>query len=122
MSICKYNSKEYFPEGLDCQEDTWKNSDYCILHMDFPEDSNSQEFEDIKREKEGKIQQKLANNDFDFRGAKLLEIKLLEFVFNTDINLSDSKIWGNVIIQNSHPLTVKFGLEGNAIINGNVFF
>jgi len=76
MVSCKYEYQEDGYTNYKCVEESWKDSDYCILHMDFPADEKSPEFRLISEEKRKKTNEKIINNDFDFTGAKLWDIKL----------------------------------------------
>jgi hypothetical protein len=38
MKTCNH---KYGSSGELCPEEVWKNSDYCILHTDFPKNRNS---------------------------------------------------------------------------------
>ena len=73
------------------------NSEYCILHIDFP-DEHSKEFNEIARCKGEKVKEKIQKKDFNFEGTKLLELDLSE----TDID-------GNVIINDSSVKNIYFG-------------
>lgn len=73
MESCKY---EHQDTNYKCIGESWKDSDYCILHTNFPDDEKSPEFKLISEGKQKKIKEKIINNDFDFTGAKLGEIRL----------------------------------------------
>lgn len=75
MARCKYEYHDVYT-NYKCVEETWKDSDYCILHTDFPDDEKSPEFKLISEEKKKKTKAKISNNDFDFTGAKLRDIRL----------------------------------------------
>ncbi|MDD2777844.1 MAG: potassium channel family protein, partial [Methanocellales archaeon] len=54
--------------------DTRQNSEFCILHIDLPEDESSEEFREINELKEKKVEEKVSKEDFNFEGARLLEV------------------------------------------------
>ena len=55
-----------FGIGEPCKEETLPNSDYCILHIDLPEDVESDEFKKINELKEEKVKEKVDKGDFNF--------------------------------------------------------
>jgi hypothetical protein len=70
-NICKYVS----PDGsFECYEQALQGEKHCILHIDFPKDKESQEFERIADIKNKKVAEKIGNSDLCFVGAKLNEI------------------------------------------------
>lgn len=75
---CKYNG---------CKEKSYENN-YCILHMELPLDEESEDFKLINRLKGKKVSEKIKNGDFNFEGAKLLEIR---FIKPNDKNLIECK-------------------------------
>ncbi len=68
--MCEYT----FRDRERCKEEAMPNSEYCILHVDLPEDEESEEFKRINELKEEKVKEKVDKGDFNFEGAKLLEI------------------------------------------------
>ena len=68
--MCEYK----FRDGKRCKEEALPNSDYCILHIDLPEDEESDEFKRINELKEGTVREKVNKGDFNFEGAKLFEV------------------------------------------------
>jgi hypothetical protein len=70
MKMCEYK----FLLGGRCKEEALLGSKYCILHVDLPEDEESEEFKRIKKLKEEKVEEKISNADFNFDGAKLYNI------------------------------------------------
>lgn len=120
--MCDYTLRS----GKKCQEPSYVNSNSCILHMDFPERKDSKEFQEIKELKNKKINEKMENNDYNFEGAKLYEIKIrkkniegtlifdnsqilkdIEFFsvkINGDIKFGVSNINGDIIFNDSHIL------------------
>jgi len=79
---------EYISNGKKCNEESFENSNYCILHIDLPDDEKSDEFEKITDWKEEKIKQKIDKGDFNFEGAKLLEFDFFKvtWLFYLDLN------------------------------------
>ena len=43
MKTCGYK----FRNGENCKEKSWQSSEFCILHIDLPEDEESGEFKKI---------------------------------------------------------------------------
>ena len=70
MKMCEYK----FLLGGECKEEALPGSKYCILHVDLPEDEESDEFKRIKGLKEKKVEEKIGDGDFNFDGAKLYNI------------------------------------------------
>jgi hypothetical protein len=96
-------------EYVGCSENKFEDHDYCILHVDFPPQVNSAEFEKIKELKNKKVDEKKYSNDFNFRGVKLFSVDLNNI--NTDKDL---------IFTHSHILN---NFECNhAEINGDIWF
>lgn len=85
MAECKY-------EG--CKEKVFEDSDYCILHVELPNDENSDEFERINELKEKKVKERIHNKNFNFEGVKLNEFNLEAEINGIDpiINLDSPKI------------------------------
>jgi len=68
--MCEYT----FRGGERCKEEAMPNSKYCILHVELPEDKESDEFKSINGLKEEIVNEKISKGDFNFEGAKLLEV------------------------------------------------
>lgn len=83
--MCEY--KSLF--GWECKEEALPNSKYCILHVDLPEDEESEEFKRINGLKEEIVKEKVDNGDFNFEGAKLLEIDFSTMVIEGNVNFND---------------------------------
>lgn len=132
---CKYEGRQI---QYKCEDECWKDSDYCILHTDFPKDRNSDEFNIIKKEKERVFKQKIDNEDYIFHGAKLYEINLQEAKIGSYINLIESEIVNGINFNgaeiNGHVIfnlakiggivtfDGKFEPNKKTIINGNLLF
>ena len=99
--MCEYK----FRNGEKCGEEAYQNSEYCILHIDFP-DEHSEEFNEIDRCKKEKVKEKIQRKDFNFEGTKLLEL-----------DLSEMDVDGNVIINDSSVKNIYFG---DRCISGNI--
>lgn len=78
MVECKYDG---------CEEEVFENSDYCILHVELPEDEESEEFKRITRLKYKKIQEKISKDDFNFNGINVFRLIFKEKRFN-NINMT----------------------------------
>jgi uncharacterized protein YjbI with pentapeptide repeats len=96
---CQYNCKTF---NFSCDEESWQNSSYCILHTDFPNDESSAIFDILLKEKKKKIEEKVKNKDFEFSGAILSNVNLPRSEINTDINFLEAKIIGNVNFNGSN--------------------
>lgn len=95
MKTCRYVSNH---KNIDhCKEEAINNSDYCILHTDFPEDTNSPNFNALIDEKNKKVEQKIKNKDYNFCGAKLFEINFSRREIESDVNFTDAHIRKDVI-------------------------
>ena len=70
MKTCEY----LFRNGENCEEETFQNSEFCILHINLPEDEASEEFKKINELKKKKVEEKVIKEDFNFEGAKLFEV------------------------------------------------
>jgi hypothetical protein len=103
--MCEYTSRY----GGRCKEEALPNSKYCILHIDLPEDTESEEFKRINELKEEKVKEKVDKGDFNFEGAKLLEIVFSKMEIEGDVNFKDV-----VIIKNAS--------FGGAKIDGDASF
>ncbi|MDD4898721.1 MAG: hypothetical protein PHY70_04990, partial [Methanocellales archaeon] len=60
MKTCRYQ----FCNGNSCDEKPWQSSEFCILHIDLPEDEASEEFKEINEAKNRKVEEKLSKEDF----------------------------------------------------------
>ena len=68
--MCEYK----FRGGERCKEEALPDSKYCVLHVDLPEDEVCDEFKRINGLKEEIVKEKISKGDFNFEGAKLLEV------------------------------------------------
>lgn len=102
--LCKYEIND----EVMCKEKAYKNHEYCILHIELPNESDPSYPEIIKLKKE-KIEKKLENSEksvdgydvFNFIGAKLDEIDLSGRKINGSLDFSDAYIKNDVILNNS---------------------
>jgi len=130
--ICKY-------EG--CNKDIFKNSDFCILHMDIPYERGP-DFDKIIGLKNEEIEKKVKSGDLDFKGAKLYEInlgglnskgnfiftradivnhvKMDKSVIEGDISFDGAHIGGNVDFEYAH-INGSISFYG-AIVEGDLWF
>jgi hypothetical protein len=70
-NFCKYVS----PDGsYECDEQALQGENYCILHVDFP--NESEESERTANSKNRKVAEKISHGDVSFVGANLDEIVL----------------------------------------------
>lgn len=90
--MCEY----VFRNGEKCKEETIQNSKYCILHVDFPKDEHSEEFKRIAKLKEEKVKEKVSRGNFNFEGAKLIEVDFSGMKNGVDVNFDEATIYGNV--------------------------
>ena len=104
--MCEY--KSLF--GWECKEEALPNSKYCILHVDLPEDEESDEFKRINELKEKRVKEKISNGDFNFDGAKLY---MIHFTSKVERHLSFN---GAVIREDALFNGAEIG--GNALFNG----
>lgn len=130
--MCEYK----FKHGEKCTEESYKDSQYCILHVDLPENEGSKKFIEIRDEKHEKIKEKTNKNDFDFSGAKLLSVNVddifkngttgninfTDAVIKRHVSFSKAEIKGHVCFEGAE---IKRGVffsgvkikEGNALFN-----
>ena len=126
MKRCEY---EFLFWG-ECKEGALPNSEYCILHVDLPEDEESEKFKQIKGWKEEKVNEKMGAGDFNFDGAKLYAIHFtskvkgnLSFngaVIREDASFRGAEIGGNVLFNSAE--IGKNASFGRATIRGTANF
>ncbi|MFC1787227.1 pentapeptide repeat-containing protein [Halobacteriota archaeon] len=105
MKTCAYK----FRNGEKCREETWQNSEFCIIHIELPEDEESGEFKRINELKDKKVEEKLIQKEFNFEGAKLFEV-----------DFSGMKIKNTLDF--SHAIIRKDALFEGAMIGGDALF
>ncbi|MFC1786574.1 potassium channel family protein [Halobacteriota archaeon] len=93
METCEY----VFHNKEKCVENVLKNSEFCILHIDLPEDEESEEFKKINESKKKKVEEKVSKEDFNFEGVKLLEIDFSGMKIKNDIDFNHSVIRKNAL-------------------------
>lgn len=86
--MCEYK----FRNGKRCEEEALPNSDYCILHVDLPEDEESEEFKRINELKEEKVKEKVNKGDLNFEGARLFEVNFSGMKIEDSVNFEDAVI------------------------------
>ncbi|KAF5437190.1 Pentapeptide repeat-containing protein [Candidatus Methanophagaceae archaeon] len=87
--MCEYT----FRDGERCKEEAMPNSKYCVLHVELPEDEESDEFKRINELKEEIVKEKISKEDFYFDGAKLLEVDF------SGMTIEGSLTFANAIIK-----------------------
>jgi len=127
-SLCEYKFRNGETCGKTFEEEVYETSPYCILHINFPDESDPK-YNDIINKKNAKVQEKAQAGDFNFEGAKVFEINFLRLgrddgvaflpssfqclpLKNRDIdvlNFCDAHIKGNVTLM-------------EATIQGNISF
>ena len=95
--------------GEKCEEKVMSGSVYCILHSAVPADEESEEFQRILNLKEKKVNEKLNNNDFNFRGAHLYKVDFSGRQIGNNLNFIDARI-------------TKYACFDYTTIKGNVCF
>ena len=88
LKMCEYT----FRDGERCKEEAMPNSKYCILHVELPEDEESEEFKRINGLKEEIVREKISKGDFNFEGAKLLEVDFSERTIKGSLTFIDAVI------------------------------
>lgn len=71
-----------------CDEDVYKGSNCCILHLKVPDKSDS-EFAEINHQKNLKIQEKISKSNYDFTGANFFSVDLSGNEINNDLVFND---------------------------------
>lgn len=104
----KCQFKGDYPNSL-CVEEIWEDSNYCVLHTDFPSDKTSESYSKLFHEKAKKFNEKVNNEDFHFAGAILFEVNLSGYNINDNIFFEEAKILSDVNFIGAN-------------VNGNVFF
>lgn len=113
---CKKESLIQDPNGDDytwrCEEEALTNSDYCILHTEYPGEYGSPEYNEIDKLKMEKIKEKLKNKDFYYIAAILEKIGFKDMDINR-IDLRNAKI-GRFHLRNVNIVgsVVDFGERG----------
>jgi len=105
--MCDYKLKD----GEKCKEEALSGSKYCILHIDFLGNRNSKEFERIAKLKEEKVKEKISKGDFNFEGAKLLNINFSGLKIDNDVNFTNAVVLEDVIFNNANII-------GNVLFSG----
>ncbi|ADZ09352.1 hypothetical protein Metbo_1107 [Methanobacterium lacus] len=121
---CKYKY-EYFP----CYEDTYKNYDYCILHLQPNMDFNEDDMYKIEKLKHIKINEKIKNGDFNFDGIFVRDIYFENMEISKDMSFrgalfeefhfNSSIVTGNIDFSDAKITKwvdfTKSKIDGNAI-------
>lgn len=106
--LCKFEN---------CNNDSFKDSDYCILHLVLP-DEKSQDFQEINELKNLEVLKKKDKGDFNFKGARLFNIDFSREKFDDDLIFTGANIKNDVLLRDA-------AIEGdiwfdNAEIGGDV--
>ena len=96
--MCNYFLKDTTHKN--CEEKSHLGSEFCILHLDFPENKDGDEFKKIIKLKEEKIREKIAISDYNFEGAILANITLKDLKIDANLIFNNAQIWGDAWFQN----------------------
>lgn len=88
METCQYK----FSNGKTCPEQALSHSPSCILHIDFPQDEKSEDFNKLKKLKQERVREKAAREDFNFEGARLIFVDFSKMKIKGDLNFNDAVI------------------------------
>lgn len=91
-----------------CNNDSFNDFDYCILHLSLP-DAKSHDFQEINELKNLEILKKKENGDFNFKGARLFNIDFSNEKFEDDLIFTSAIIKNDVLLR-------------DATIEGDVWF
>ena len=83
--MCKYQ----FRDGTYCQESGYLGSEYCILHMNFPQDKDSDEWKTVNELKNGRIKEKINDKEYNFEGVVLGNFEFYD-EFKAYVNFQDA--------------------------------
>ncbi len=116
MKTCAYT----FRNKEKCAEEVLKDSEFCILHVDLPEDESSEEFKRINKLKEKKVEEKVGKEDFNFEGARLFEVDFSGMKIKNSLNFIQAVIRKDALFERAE-------IGGNALfdevrIGGNARF
>jgi uncharacterized protein YjbI with pentapeptide repeats len=91
-----------------CEEESWQNSVFCVLHKDLLFVSNFDRFSsefynfiDLFTKKNAAINEKINKNDYNFTGARLVQLNLSGKKIEGNLDLSETKILDDVNINNT---------------------
>ncbi|HII84882.1 MAG TPA: hypothetical protein HA271_08670 [Methanobacterium subterraneum] len=107
---CKYGG---------CTGKALGESDYCILHIDLPDDLESDEFAYINNLKQQEVEKKKSNGDFNFKGVKLFEGNFNNINTPGDVIFTKTMITGVFDCSNSE-IKGDFWFD-QGIVDGHVF-
>jgi hypothetical protein len=79
-------------EYVGCSENTFDDSNYCILHIVLPSNENSAEFQRIRKLKDKKVEEKKSLNEFNFKGANLFSVDLNGIKTDKDVIFAHASI------------------------------
>lgn len=92
-----------------CEEEVFNDSDFCILHLNIPEDKNSDNYNSVIQLKDEKIEKRKKTKNFNFKGTKLINAN-----FN-GIDTENDLIFSHAVIINNFECN-------NAEIKGDLWF
>ncbi|MGC9517549.1 MAG: pentapeptide repeat-containing protein [Methanomicrobiales archaeon] len=130
---CKYGG---------CEEEVFEDLDVCVLHMELPRDEMSDEFKKINDLKNKKMQDRIKNDDINFKGVKIYQadfkgmktekdLVLTDSIIKKDLNCDNSEINGDLWADNikiDENISFEFSTVSGSVsffkakVKGNVFF
>ena len=102
LTKCSYSNAW----GFHCNEEAFPGSDLCVLHLPFPGKQEPLQ-ERIKTLKQQRLEEKIQVGDFEFRGTRLVHLRLDGQTINENLHLMNATILEDVNLRNS-------------VINGNL--
>lgn len=91
-----------------CDEVSYKDQKYCILHMEFPERFRD-EFEKIANLKDLRLNERINGGYLNFKGSKLYNVDFESMKVDGDLIFAEASIFG-------------FANFKGATINGDLWF
>ena len=93
MAECKYKG---------CNGKAFEDSDYCILHIEFPDNEDIEKLQKIVYYKLKAVQEKVNKGDFNFAGVQLDEVDFSGNEIDHDVDFRNSKINGDVYFDHAN--------------------
>ena len=93
MAECRYDG---------CGEDVFEDSDCCILHVELPEDEESEEFKRINKLKEIEVKERISKSRINLKEARLFELNIKNNLTISEINLMYADIRRNFLVFDCH--------------------
>jgi hypothetical protein len=91
-----------------CQEPVYEDTHYCILHVEFPDESDPQ-YQTIRQKKSARVAERINARDFMFAGTKIYGIRATGIQDIKELNFNDAIVKGDVCFD-------------YATVNGNAWF